>query len=110
MATKRPGRQIFSRNRLIVTGYLAISAYLITFSPMPNSSKSNVLHLLQPDVEAHAEPHPFALLTEHIVSYIGQSDPDTMHLDEALRQPDREQFIEAMKGNSMITSTISIGK
>jgi hypothetical protein len=64
---------------------------------MPSSSESNVLLLLQPDIEAHAEPHPFALLTEHVVSYIGQSDPDMMHLDEALCQPDREQFIEAMK-------------
>jgi hypothetical protein len=54
---------------------------------MPSSSDCNVLHLLQPDGKAHAEPHPFALLTEHVVSYIGQSDPDTMHLDEALRNP-----------------------
>jgi hypothetical protein len=82
-------------NRLTVTGYLAIAAYLGTFLPMPVNGFA--LHLLQPDVEAYAEPHPFALMTEHVVSYIGQSDLDTMTLDKALRQSDRDQFVEAMK-------------
>jgi hypothetical protein len=93
--TTRAGRRILPRNRLIVTGYLAISAYLSTFSLLPTSNDS--LHLLQPDIEAYAEPRPFALMTEHVTSFIAQSDPDTMHLEEALRQPDREEFIKAMK-------------
>jgi hypothetical protein len=77
-------------NRLIVTGYLAIAAYLSIFSPIPVDGSSYALHLLQPDVEAYAEPHPFVLMTEHVVSYIGQSDLDTMTLDEALCQSDRD--------------------
>jgi hypothetical protein len=93
--TTRAGRRILPRNRLIVTGYLAISAYVSTFSPLPTSNDS--LHLLQPDIEAYAEPHPFALMTEHVTSFIAQSDPNTMHLEEALRQPDHEEFIKAMK-------------
>jgi hypothetical protein len=36
-------------------------------------------------------------MMEHVAAYIGQSDPDTMTLDEALRQSDRDQFVEAMK-------------
>jgi hypothetical protein len=44
------------------------------FSPFPVDD--TILHLLQPDVEAHAEPHPFALFTEHVVALVG-SDPDT---------------------------------
>jgi hypothetical protein len=93
--TTRSGRRVMPRKRLIATGYLAIAAYLSTFSPLP--ADASVLHLLQPDIEAHAEPHLFALLTEHVKSYIAQSDSDTMHLEEALQQPDRDEFIKAMK-------------
>jgi hypothetical protein len=57
--TTRSGRQSMPHNRLIVTGYLAIAAYLGTFSPMPINGYA--LHLLQPDVEAYGEPHPFTL-------------------------------------------------
>ena len=35
------------------------------------------------------EEHP-------VLSYAASSDPDTMYLHQALKQPDREQFIEAM--------------
>jgi hypothetical protein len=96
VTTTRSGRQSMPRNKLIVTGCLAIAAYLGTFSPMPIDGYA--LHPLQPDVEAYAEPHPFALITEHVTAYIGQSDPDTMTLDEAaLRASDRDQFVEAMR-------------
>jgi hypothetical protein len=95
VTTTRSGRQSMPRNRLIVTGYLAIAAYSGTFSPMPIDGYA--LHLLQPGVEAYAEPHPSALMTEHVAAYIGQSDPDTMTLDEALCASDRDQFVEAMK-------------
>jgi len=35
--------------------------------------------------------------TNHPLSFAASSDPDTMYLDQALREPDREQFIEAMQ-------------
>jgi hypothetical protein len=37
-----------------------------------------------------SKPHP-------LLVYAASTDPDTMYLHEALRQPDRLQFIEAMK-------------
>jgi hypothetical protein len=37
-----------------------------------------------------SRPHP-------LLAYAASADPDTMYLHEALRQPDRLQFIEAMK-------------
>ena len=74
---------------------IVISAFLSTFSPMPTPNDHRALHLLQPDCEAYAEPHPLALVTEQIMALIG-SDPDTMYLEEAMRQPDRDHFIKAM--------------
>ena len=44
----------------------------------------------------YSEPHPFALLSSHIFANIA-TDPDTMTLNEALSQPDRDHFLEAMK-------------
>ena len=38
---------------------------------------------------------PFAIVVETL-GLSASSDPDTMTLDEALRQPDRKQFIAAM--------------
>jgi hypothetical protein len=34
-------------------------------------------------------------MCEHVIAMIG-SDPDTMHLEDALKQPDRKEFIKAM--------------
>jgi hypothetical protein len=90
----RSGRSVRRPQRLIA----AIALFLTTFSPQPIDGTA--LHLLQPDVEAYAEPHPFALFTEHVVAFVG-SDPDTMTLDEALKDPDRDQFIEAMRKELM---------
>jgi hypothetical protein len=84
----RSGRMSRPPRRLIA----AVGLFLQTFSPLP-IEESTVLHLLQPDIEAHSEPHPLALFSEHLVAFVG-SDPDTMTLDEA---PDREQFIEVMR-------------
>jgi hypothetical protein len=36
-------------------------------------------------------------LTNPIFAFAASADPDTMYLKEAMRQPDREKFIEAMK-------------
>ena len=63
---------------------------------MPTPNDHRALHLLQPaDCEASAEPHLLALITEQVIALIG-SDPDTMYLEEAMRQPDQEHFIQAM--------------
>ena len=38
-----------------------------------------------------------ALVVQHIFGNVASSrDPDTMTLDEALRQPDHDEFIKAM--------------
>ena len=44
--------------------------------------------LLKPDIEIQSEPHPIALMSEHIFAFI-ESDPDIMHLEEELSKPDR---------------------
>jgi hypothetical protein len=68
-------------------------AYLVTYSPQPIDDC--LLQLLQPDIESYSEPHPFALLTKQISVFLG-SDPDTMYLEEAMNQPDKPQFVQAM--------------
>jgi hypothetical protein len=88
--TTRSGRTIRIPVRLIT----AIAFFTSTFSPLPVDG--TVLQLLQPDVEAYAEPHPFALFSEHVVAFVGSTDPDTMTLQEALKEPDRDEFIKAM--------------
>jgi hypothetical protein len=82
--TSRPPRRLIA----------AVGLFLHTFSPLPTTAV--VLELLQSDVEAYSEPHPLALFSEHMVAFIG-SNPHTMTLDEALKEPDRDQFVEAMR-------------
>ena len=52
--------------------------------------------LLQPDTEGQSEPYPITLTSNGIFAFIG-SDPDLIHLEEALSQPEREEFIKSMK-------------
>jgi hypothetical protein len=73
---------------------MAIAFFTSTFSPLPVDG--TVLQLLQPYVEAHAEPHPFALFSEHVVAFVGSTDPATMTLQEALKEPDPDAFVKAM--------------
>jgi len=43
-------------------------------------------------------PGPIDLFTStHPLSFKASTDPDTMYLHEALRQPDKEQFLKAME-------------
>jgi hypothetical protein len=91
VTTSRTGRNIRSPIRLIET--MACAFFLHSYSPQP--IENTALHLLQPDIEAYSEPHPLAFITEQVTAMIG-SDPDTMHMNEALMQPDREEFIKAM--------------
>jgi hypothetical protein len=87
-STTRSGRTVNAPKHF--SDYLAHSAFLVTFSPLQKPELE-----LQPDTEAFSEPHPLAFIMDHVIAFIG-SDPDTMHLEEALKQPDREQFIQAM--------------
>ncbi len=68
----------------------ATTAFLNTFSPGEDPSLPQ--RQLQPDIGRYSEPHPLAFVVETL-GLVASSDPDTMTLDEALRQPDREQFI-----------------
>jgi hypothetical protein len=68
----------------------ANTVYLDTYS----SALDQVNCILQPVYSE--EPHPMALVSESIFGFAVSSDPDTMTLDEALREPDRDHFIEAM--------------
>jgi hypothetical protein len=89
----RSGHRVRRCNPWYFSEYVAIMAFMHTFSPMP--ATETIVCLLQPDFEAYSEPHPFALLTENVIALIG-SDPDTMHLEDALKQPDRAEFVKAM--------------
>jgi len=43
------------------------------------------------------EVHPLAMLVTYFSSFAAiRTDPDTMTLEQALQQPDRDDFIEAM--------------
>ena len=67
-------------------------AYNATFCPDISDSEACQL---QPPFDNYSEPHPLAMVAQHMLSFI-TSDPDTMHLHEALKQHDRDNFIEAM--------------
>ena len=68
-------------------------SFLTTFSPFIRHDNNQ---LLQPLTANYSEPRPLALFSSHILSFIA-TDPDTMTLREALAQPDKEQFLKAMK-------------
>ena len=91
--TTRTGRVIRAPQKFADTAHSSIHAFLSTFCPPPSSAD---VHLLQPQTANYSEPHPLALLSSYIFSFVA-SDPDTMTLAEAMSQPDRQQFIQAMK-------------
>ena len=98
--TTRSGRRVIPSRRIYnadhyVPGLHAAAAYLSTFSPFrPPTAPTE---LLQPDIEALAEPHPYALICSQTFGLASKSsDPDTLTFDEAMQAPDRELFIEAM--------------
>ena len=69
-----------------------LHAFTATFCPSVQGSERQ---LLQPCAESYSEPIFFALLGQHIFSFVA-TDPDTMPLKEAMVQPDREQFVQVM--------------
>ena len=93
LPSTRSGRQVKPRTRLI-------EAFVTTFCPAQgteNKGLINTLELLQPDIESRLETNLVALALQHTIAMVSSnSDPDTMTLDEALRQPDRHEFIKAM--------------
>lgn len=48
--------------------------------------------------ENENEAHPLALVVSDLVGMVGnkQRDPDTMTMQEAMRQPDKNEFVKAM--------------
>ena len=100
VTTTRSGRKV--RNPWYFTHYQAHAAFLETFSPQYRKTEGveddSAESVLQPDVTAQSEPHPLAFVSDFIQANVAStSDPDTMTLDEAMRQPDREQFLDAMR-------------
>jgi Reverse transcriptase (RNA-dependent DNA polymerase) len=61
-----------------------------------------VYHAVQDVLQVHPESeflHPvhYAALPREVMTYAASSDPDTMYLHEAMREPDREHFLRAME-------------
>ena len=86
----RSGRRV--RKPQYFSDMHANSTFLHTFSPKVDHS--DPISVLQPD--AAIEPHPFASISNYVISMTASSDPDTMTLEEALAAPDRDKFVEAM--------------
>ena len=52
-------------------------------------------NLLQPARSNYSNPNSYSLLSEMTLSLFA-TDPDTIHLDEALQKHDKDKFLEAM--------------
>ena len=87
----RSGRIIKAASRFDDSPHSSFHAYASAFFPYHDD---NLHHILQPDLAAQAEPHPLALIGEHLFGLLS-ADPDTMHLNKALQQADRDEFIKA---------------
>ena len=90
--TTRSGCSVRPPSRFDETSHSSIHAYSATFSHNFNTTSACIL---QPSQASYSEPHPMALMCEHVFAHI-TTDPDTMTLSEALRQPDRNKFLAAM--------------
>lgn len=72
--------------------FLTCTVLLETFSP--GDCEVNAVSLLQPANHLSGEFHPLALVSEPLFGMdTSSSDPNTMTLDEALRQPDGDEFV-----------------
>ena len=91
--TTRTGRTIKPPTKFADTDHSSIHSYLSTFYLGSDKAQE---HLLQPNISSSVEPHPFALFSEYMLSFLA-TDPDTMTLQEAMQQPDKDQFLHAMK-------------
>ena len=97
--TTRTGRTISRPLRYVNTVY----TYLSTFSPqcMAKPKEYDEFELLSETPVAlttdSAPPHLHGMLSNVSAYMAGSRDPDTMTLEEAMKQPDRKEFIAAMK-------------
>ena len=93
-ATRTRSGRVIQRNRCFFNSKVyAFHAFLRTFE----STSEQHLELLQPNQVSTSHNGSMARITQHIFGNVASSrDPDTMTLDEALRQPDRDEFIKAM--------------
>ena len=89
--TNRSGRRV--RRPLFFEATHANCAFLHTFT-LDKSDES--VALLQNN-KCSAKPRPFAFSTESAISMAVSSDPDTMTLSKALKQPDYNESIKAME-------------
>ena len=96
----RFGRTSCLPNRFSEGAHSSLKAFTSTFCLSVQNCDQ---HLLQPSTVAYSEHHPFTLLSSYIFSCIA-TDSDTMTLKEALYQPDRDQFLDAMKKELNISS------
>ena len=89
----RSGRVVRQNPRFFDSKVYAFNAFLRTFE----TTTTPVPELLQPSQCSADRNRPMALAAQHIFGNVASSrDPDTMTLDEALKQPDRAEFIKAM--------------
>ncbi|MEM7283838.1 MAG: reverse transcriptase domain-containing protein, partial [Pseudomonadota bacterium] len=89
--TSRFGRRLKPNSRVFNPMFASLCAFSATFYAPPPIERS----WLQQDADPHQHFHPYALFLESF-AFSTTSDPDTMNLDEAMKQPDRDKFIEAM--------------
>ena len=90
----RTGRISKAANKFADTAHSSLNSYLSTFFPSVQTNVND--QLLQPQTLLHEEPHPLALIVDHMFSFVA-SDPDTMTLKEAMEQPDKDKFLLAMQ-------------
>ena len=88
----RSGRIIHKPEVYDPSPVIACVAYNRPYSPENNQSQE----LLQPTTIYADEPHPLSMYGAETFGFIA-ANPDTMHLHEALRQPDKDQFLKAMR-------------
>ena len=89
----RSGRVIQRNRRFFDSKVYAFHVFLRTFE----STYERNHELLQPNRVSTSQNGSMARVAQHIFGNVASSrDPDTMTLDEALRQPDRDEFIKAM--------------
>ena len=72
------------------TNYLTSQMFTMT-PPFTKSTQEYVLY----EALAPGPVNPF--MWTHPLSFKASADPDMMYLHEALRQPDKEQFLKAME-------------
>jgi histone deacetylase 1/2 len=74
----------------------SVESPVITRSGRISKPPTRLIEVFDATLTSHEETTD-PELTNPIFAFAASADPDTMYLKEAMRQPDREKFIEAMK-------------